>query len=454
MQIKELLNYLKIASNDEKVIKSVVTSTKEVEENCVLILTKGHTIDPNLLLNKDIIKKCLIILSDQKNENVIFIENLKDRVFEILDFVYFRFKHNFKIIGITGSEGKSSLSNIIYQGLKVINKKVMLISNYCYDKDVFLSELTTPTSKDIILAMQECQKRKYEYLIFEVSCIGISEKRISSKIFDYLFLTSLEVDHLDYYQNIYQYHLSKISLLQNNIKGKKFILKSSFDKYPHLFEKVTNLKIIDENEIILKKSSLNHQVFSYKNVDYYTHLIFKQNRINLAFLIEFLISIHAFNFKYNIKKIKRVEGRLDLVHTRPYVLIDNAHSKQSVENVLKEISLFKQNKLICVIGAGGNRDKTKRSEYGKSCLKYCEEIYVCNDNPRKEDPYKIASMIALNNDFKIILNRKKAISEAIKNASRDDIIVILGRGNEEYQIINDKRIYLNDYEEVKKCFIK
>ena len=117
--------------------------------------------------------------------------------------------------------------------------------------------------------------------------------------------------------------------------------KSAFDKYPHLFEKITNLKIIDENEIILKKSSLNHQVFSYKHVDYYTHLIFKQNRINLTFLIEFLISIHAFNFKYIIKKIKRVEGRLDLVHTRPYVLIDNAHSKQSVENVLKDATDIK-----------------------------------------------------------------------------------------------------------------
>ena len=85
MQIKELLNYLKIASNDERIIKSVVTSTKDVEENCVLILTKGHTIDPNLLLNKDIIKKCLVILSDQKNENVIFIENLKDREKNIME---------------------------------------------------------------------------------------------------------------------------------------------------------------------------------------------------------------------------------------------------------------------------------------------------------------------------------------------------------------------------------
>ena len=132
-------------------------------------------------------------------------------------------------------------------------------------------------------------------------------------------------------------------------------------------------------------------------------------------------------------------------------MIDYAHSSSSVENVLNELNMFKQNRLIIVIGAGGNRDKLKRSEYGKSCLKYGDLIYICNDNPRNEDPLSIAKMIKINDDkrFIIELNRKKAIEEAIINSKEDDLIIILGRGNENYQIINNKRIFLNDYEVCK-----
>ena len=328
---------------------------------------------------------------------------------------------------------------------------MLLITNEPCEKDMFLSSLTTPDSKQIIEAMLICQNENKNYLIMEVSCIALSEKRIDEKIFDYIFLTNLESDHLDYYSNLYQYHLSKINFLKNNIKGVKFIFSDSFNKYPNMFNQVTNLIVIDKNLIKIKRSSLNHQVFSYKNIEYYTHLIFKQNRYNLVFLIEFLEYIKAYNLQYIIKKIKRVKGRLDLIHSRPYIMIDYAHSSSSVENVLNELNMFKQNRLIIVIGAGGNRDKLKRSEYGKSCLKYGDLIYICNDNPRNEDPLSIAKMIKINDDkrFIIELNRKKAIEEAIINSKEDDLIIILGRGNDNYQIINNKRIFLNDYEVCK-----
>ena len=456
MQIKELLNYLKINSSDSRTISEVVTSTKDVIPNCVLILTKGHSLDPCLLLNNEIKKSCLAILTDRPIDGTYFVINLKSRVFEIMDFVYFQFKHSFKIIGVTGTEGKSSLSKIIFQGLKLINKKPLIITTEKTHTDMFLSSLTTPTTSEIIQAMKKAETEKYDYLIMEVSCIGISEKRIDEKVFDYLFLTNLEKDHLDYYDNIYQYHLSKISLLQNNIKAKKFVFQSTYDKYPNLFNHVRNLFIIEDKQVKLKRSSLTHQVFSYKNEEYYTHLIFSQNRRNLVFLIEFLSIIKAYNLKTIIKRIKRIEGRLDLIKSRPYIMIDYAHSAKSVENVLKELSFFKQERLIIVIGAGGDRDRTKRKEYGKSCLKYGDLIYITNDNPRSEDPLKIAQMIKVSNDkrFIIELNRKNAIKTAIAEAHPSDIVVILGRGNEDYQIINTKKIYLNDYEEVRKCFIK
>lgn len=453
MKVCEIQKYLgvEITSNEE--VKSIVTSTQDVEENCILICCKGKKYNPIDYINREIEKKCLLILTDERDTPYQYIPDLKQKVFDLLDYFYFNHEHSFKIIGITGTEGKSSLSDIIYQGLKLINKKALLISNEKRYKDTFLSTLTTPSSFEIIQAMKICQERKYDYLIMEVSCIGISEFRIDGKILDYIFLTNLESDHLDYYDNLYHYHLSKINLLINNIKAKKFIFKSCFDKYPHLFSKATNLFIIDENDIKLKNINLRHQVFIYKKEAYYTHLIFKQNRNNLVFLIEFLNLIGYHNLFVLIKRIKRVRGRLDLIYSRPYILIDYAHSPKSVENVLQQTSALKRNKIIVVIGAGGNRDKSKRKTYGEICLKYADEIYVCNDNPRDENPLSIAKDIAFNQDnkFNIILNRRTAINKAIMNANKEDIVLVLGRGNEEYQYFSNMKIPFSDYEECKKC---
>jgi len=452
MKINELCEYLGIVKKEtDRSINCVVTSTKDVKDNCVLILTKGFRVNPINYLSYEIRKKCLLILSDEECNGCFYISDLKDKVFDILDFVYFRHNHPFKIIGITGTEGKSSLCDLIHQSLKFFHFKPLKISSEPESYDNFYSERTTPDSKTIINAMLRAKNERKTHFLLEVSCIGISQKRISSLIFDDLFLTNLNVDHLDYYHNIFEYHSSKIKLFQENIKARKFILDSTYAQYPNLFNRCRNLRIINSNDIKLKNSSLTHQVFIYKDIAYYSHLIFKQNRLNLVFLIEYYMNKSVSQRKLLVQKMKIVKGRLDLVHSRPYIMIDDAHSPKSVENLLKEISMFKQNRILILIGAGGERDISKREEYGNLSAKYGDIVIVSNDNPRTESPLLIAEQIkGKHEDFIIELNRKKAIEKIIKLANKDDIVLIIGRGNEEYQNINNRLIPCNDYFEVSR----
>ena len=408
-------------------------------------------VNPINYLTLSIRRKCLLILSDDPCEGCIYIPDLKDKVFDILDYVFFKHNHPFKVIGITGTEGKSSLTNLIYQSLKFFHYKPLKISQESDSFDNFYAERTTPDPKTIINAMIRAKKEKKTHLIMEVSCIGLSQKRVATTLFDDIFLTNLNVDHLDYYHNVFEYHNSKIKLLQENKKARKYIFDFTYLQYPNLFNRCSNLKIIDTEKIKLKNSSLNHQVFIYKDIAYYSHLIFKQNRLNMIFLIEYFIQKSIAQRKLLIQKIKKVRGRLDLVHSRPYIMIDDAHSVKSVENLLKEISMFKQNRVLILIGAGGERDKSKREEYGNLSMIYGDVVIVTNDNPRSESPSLIAEQIKGKHDnFIIELNRKKAIEEIIKMANKDDIILIIGRGNEEYQNINNRLIPCNDYEEVAR----
>lgn len=448
MDTFSLAKYLNITCLNNLEISQIVTSTQDVVKNCVLLLIKGK-IDPEKLLNQELVNKCALILTDNPQSKYIYIKDLKSKVFDILYFFNFPKNHHFKMIGITGTEGKSSLADILYQGLKLSNNKCKIIATENRNNDVVKSNLTTPSSFDIINAMLLCEKENVDYLILEISSIGICEKRISLKIFDYLFLTNLEEDHLDYHHSILNYHMSKISLFLANKKAIKYIYKSTYKKYQNEFEKVTNLKIIKEEEIKTINSTLNSQVFIYLNNEYKTELIFKQNQKNLVFLIELLNTLKI-NPLFIVPYIKRVKGRLDLINKYPKIMIDYAHSPKSFLNVLKEV--YKLNKeIILVFGSGGNREIEKRNKYGEYALKYAKTSILTNDNPRSEDPYKIIEDIKQNHsNFEVILNRKKAIRFAIKIAKKDDIILILGRGNEEYQIIKNKRIKLNDYDIVKE----
>ena len=456
MNVKELCRYLRINEVNNNEINNIVTSTKDVKNGDVLICVKGHNVDPTNLITSDIESKCSLILTDQINSKYQYVENLKDKVFNILDYYYFNHRHKFKMIAITGTEGKSSLAQLIQQSLFLENKKAMIISTELSNKYAFKFDNTTPDAKSIIDVMLQAKKSNVDYLILEVSSIAISEKRVSPNIFDYIFLTNLEEDHLDYHKNIFSYHKEKISLLLNNTKAKKFVFADTYNKYPNFFVKIKNMIIIDKKDIKVKNSSLNKQSFYYKDKLYFTHLVFKQNIYNLVFIIEFLKSLNIYSATKTISKLRRIKGRLDLIYSRPYIMIDYAHSPKALENILLNVTAFKQNRILVLFGAGGNRDNKKRRRYGDILYKYADKIYLTNDNPRNEDPLKIALDVkgSYIEKFEIVLNRKDAIKQIINESNIDDIILILGRGNEEYQHINNQHIYLNDYAETYRCLGK
>ncbi len=442
MDLFTLGKFLNIKVSENKIISNIVTSTKDIIGDCVLISLKGNNYEPEKLLTEKDILKCALILSNNPLTNYTYIPNLKEKVFSILDYFNFNFQHKFKIIGVTGTEGKSSLCDLIYQSLSLNKKKCLLISREKNHKNVFLTKLTTPSSYEFILAMKKANLDNYEYLICEVSSISICEHRIDKQIFDYLFLTNLNEDHLDYHKNLLDYHLSKINLFLENKKAIKYILYATFKQYENLFSKVNNLIIIKEDEMKILKNKIDYQIIKYQNKKYILHLGFYQNALNLLFLLNL---IYTLNLDLKSYKLKRIPGRTDIIYKYPDILIDYAHSPKSMENLLKQIKKFKYRKVVLLFGAGGNREIEKRKQYGLIALKYADKIIVTNDNPRFEDPLKIAKDISQNNKaFKIILDRKKALKKAIKLLNKDDILIVLGKGNEAHQEIKNNIIPFND----------
>lgn len=454
MKVKEFLSFFNIKSDDERIIKEVVTSTRDIVDDCVILCVKGVNVHPYHLLDKSLKRKCLAIINDYQICDGFYVEDLNKLLFSALYYFYLNNKNEVKLIGVTGTEGKSSLSDILYQGLTYNHHKALLLSTSARHKDIFLTSLTTPSAKEIINAIVYASINKYEYLILEVSSIAIDQHRIDPKYFDYIFLTNLEIDHLDYHQNIFQYHYCKISLLKNNKKGIKFVFDSVVNKYPNLFSNISNLKIIN-HDYQIKNTSLKRQIFTYRNKQYLTSLLFKENILNLILLMEFLYECKIYNFYLTVSNIKQIKGRNEVVNFRPYIIIDYAHSIKAFENIFINVSKFKQNKIISVFGAGGNRDKSKRKVYGEIALKYSDEIILCNDNPRHENPINIINQIRNNNDkFIVEMDRFKAIDRAIKMANKDDIILILGKGEEDYILINDHKIPFSDYLAIKRSLSK
>lgn len=479
MELKNILtniDYELVCGNVTSTINKINYDSRKVEENDIFVCIKGFATDGHKYINKAIENgaKVIIIQDDVKiqNENIIVIKVSDTR--KTLACIGANYYNNpskkMKVIGVTGTNGKTTTTFMIKDILEAAGKKVGLvgtIANYI-GKEKIHTERTTPESLELQELFSEMVEKGVEYCIIEVSSHSLELDRVYGIQFEGGIFTNLTRDHLDFHKTFENYYKAKFKLFERSrIKlvniddnyGKQVIedlnLLNAKDIYSFSLKNKSDFKAFDEN---MGSKNINFKVKLDKEEEFVLNIPGDYNVYNslgaIAMCYKLGIDINA--IKKGIEETL-VPGRCERVckeYNLPYeIIVDYAHTPDGLLNILETAKAFTKGKLISVFGCGGDRDKVKRPQMGKIGVDISDIAIITSDNPRSEDPMSIIEDIKAGldkNNYIIIENRKEAIRKAISIAKKDDVIVIAGKGHETYQILKDKTIHFDEREVVKE----
>lgn len=466
MKISKIMEELGIHSfKNEDDINRVITNSNDIKKGDIFLAIKGNLYNGNDYINEVIDKGCRCIFSEQiSNDFTIKTKNIyqiKDKLIELL---YKDIYEKCIFIGVTGTNGKTTTTHIIYQVLKnFVDYPVVLIgTNGIYYKDNKIEiENTTPDELIIFNYLKEnINNTEKIYIVMEVSSHALSLNRLNHINFDVAVFLNLSHEHLDYYKNMDNYASAKAKLFFKVKKEGTSIINID-DQYSYKMINLANKNIFfgkkcNQNQFIIKESNLKELVFTYNGEDYSLPLIGNYNACNACAAINVLqaLNIDIKNIKTAFKNLKQIPGRMEL-HTyhNKNIIIDFAHTPLAMKKVLTFVRSLTCNKIVTLFGCGGNRDKDKRPKMMEVASLYSDEVYLTSDNPRFEDPLDIIkdTLMGMKNDHvHLFVDRRLAIRNAVKNLNKDEYLLILGKGHENVQIVLDKKIRFNDLEEVEK----
>ena len=399
------------------------------------------------------------IISKQKyDDKTIVVENPKKYYNEYIYNKYYNNIKDIKLIGVTGTNGKTTTCYIIYQMLNKLNIRCAYIGTLGFYKCGIIQELenTTPDIDELYEYLNECTNENIKYVVMEVSSHSLIQDRIYGLKFDSVIFTNLTEDHLDYHKNMEEYKKAKL-ILFNKLRNKRIAIINSDDKYYKEFMLPNNYNItvgingtFKIKNIILNSESIN-LTFNYKK-EYKKKLnmVGKYNAYNYLEALASLVYLGLDIEELLNLEINEPPGRMNMIkYKNNSIFIDYAHTPDAMENVLKSVKEFSKGKIITIFGCGGNREKEKRKLMGNIATNYSDNVIITNDNPRFEDENEIIKDIISEikkNNYEIIKDRKKAIIRGINYLKNNDTLLILGKGHENYQIIGNKKIHFDDHE--------
>ena len=410
-------------------------------------------------------------LSQLKNCAIplIGVENLSEYMGEIANRWYDFPSSVLEVIGITGTNGKTTVAWLIQQCLSLLGNKCGYIGTLGVGvKNIDKGGLTTPSCFELHKQLSIFKEMGIKYVAVEVSSHAIEQDRIAGLSFGATIFTNLSRDHLDYHGSFEAYSKIKAKLFID-IDSKIKIINCHDDFGRTLLKKINNkaISIIkgqtsvihDEAYLSILSSKANefgHTVYiksTWGEKDFILPLMGEFNIENAAQVIA-LISAYEFDFKkilLAMEKISPPQGRMELIDASmnqnlPSVFVDFAHTPGALKAALLALRLHCKRKIWCVFGCGGDRDKGKRKLMGLIAKDYADYVVVTSDNPRNECPENIISEILLGSSdaAHTIIDRSTAINFAIKSASNQDVILIAGKGHEDYQLIENKKINFSD----------
>ena len=477
MILSDILNgvdVLDILGNKEIEISEIVFDSRKAVKNSLYIAIKGTLVDGHQYIPSAIEKgtKAIVceVLPEQKEEGITYIkvENSSKVLGLLASNFYGNPSEKLTLVGITGTNGKTSVSTLLFDIFKKMGYSSVLISTveYRIGDEVFPSTHTTPDIITLNKILSKAVEQGCQYAFMEVSSHGIHQGRIDGLNFRVAGFTNITHDHLDYHKTFLEYLNTK---------------KRFFDELPQTAVAITNID--DKNGLVMLQNTkakkktyavktladyhgklleldFNGMLLDFNRKEFWTTLTGKFNVYNL--LLVFAI-VRELGFEENeilttISQLKRVNGRFEVLKSQGGIIfvVDYAHTPDALENILDSINEIrtKNERLITIFGCGGDRDREKRPEMGKVATRKSTLAIITSDNPRTEDPAQIIKEIEAGvesqnfSKYITIPDRKEAIKMAIKFAESKDIILVAGKGHETYQEINGVRHHFDDKETI------
>ena len=380
---------------------------------------------------------------------------------------------DFTIIGVTGTNGKTTTTHIVHQLFDKMCLKSALIGTegIHFDGYHINAKMTTPDPIDLFKILSYCKKQNVRYVVMEVSAHASALDKVAPIKYDVMMLTNITQDHLDFFHNMQNYAEQKYKLVTPT-RCKKAILNTDDERLNSHFSRMGTHKIsigkswLSDYQILLHQLSAEESQIGLIHLDeaynFHTNLIGEYNVYNLVSALAICTEL-GFSLKDMIKIVKNtdfvVPGRMQKIHLKngATAVVDYAHTPDGVYQFLSTLKSLTQGQLIGVFGCGGDRDRDKRHIMGDIASRICDKVVVTSDNPRSEKPESIIKDIVSgikSTNFEQITDRKQAIAKAIKMSKAGDVVAIFGKGAEKTQEINGKKINMCDIDTVNQCNVR
>lgn len=475
MLLKEVIKGLDILDTKGSLdieIDNIQYDSRKVGENDLFICVKGFTVDGHKFIDMAIEKgaKAFLVQEDIQRDGVTFIKvkNTREDMAKVADNFYNHPSQRFDVIGVTGTNGKTSITTFLNEILTSADNKVGLIGTIKIsdgDKEIE-SNSTTPESRDLQDYFNQMINNGCKYCAMEVSSHALALNRVAQTKYKVGVFTNLTPDHLDFHKDLEDYRNAKEKLFYMTTNANVINIddeggKVIYENIKNLYTKCYTYAIDHEADFMAKDIKIEARGVSYKLVtptyeeDIFVPVPGKFTVYNTLAVIAtcYALEIPKEIVLNGLKNTGGVAGRFEAIsnETGISVIVDYAHTPDALENVIKTAREFVKNRIITVFGCGGDRDTTKRPLMGDIAQKLSDICIVTSDNPRTEDPELIINDILEGLDkskenYKVVIDRKEAIKEAIEMAQKGDVILIAGKGHENYQVIGKVKHHFDDKE--------
>ena len=474
MNLKNIIkncNVLNTVGDLNREVESIEFDSRKASKYSLFVCIKGYSVDGHSFIQKAYEQGTRVFLVEDDVEilddcTFIKVENTREAMAIVSSNLYDNPTKTLNVLGVTGTNGKTSITTFLKELLTLNNSKVGLVGTIAIDNgaEIIESKNTTPESADLQKHFKTMLESGCDYCTMEVSSHSLMLNRVDATEFKIGLFTNLTPDHLDFHKTLDEYRKAKELLFhkttQANViniddEGGKIIANDIKDLETPLY----TYGIDNKADFMAKNIKINASGTSYTLVtptyeaDIFIPVPGKFTVYNTLAVIAtcYLLNISIDVIKEGLSKTKGVPGRFETIQNNKgiHVIVDYAHTPDALENVIKTAKGFATNRVITVFGCGGDRDNSKRPMMGKIADELSDIAILTSDNPRTEDPNKIIDDVLngmSSNNYEVIIDRKEAIKRAIEIAQKDDIILIAGKGHENYQIIGKEKTHFDDKE--------